>query len=86
MKIYELIESGSEASTVAAHVSSVPNPHMSPGPVRGKISYIGKPGSFGGTKSPPQPRVKQPKKKDGTAINALDIKTTLFGEGNFVKR
>ena len=86
MKIHELFESGSEVSTVAAHISSIPNPHISPGPARGKTSYLGKPGGPGGTKAPPQPKVKQPKKRDGTAVNALDMKTSLFGEGNFVKR
>lgn len=86
MKIHELFESGSEAATVSAHISSLPNPHISPGPARGKTSYIGTPGGPGGTKAPPQPKVKQPKKKDGTAVNALDMKTSLFGEGNFVKR
>lgn len=86
MKIHELFESGSEGATVAANISSVPNPHISPGPARGKTSYLGKPGGPGGTKAPPQPKVRQPKKKDGTAVNALDMKTSLFGEGNFVKR
>lgn len=31
-------------------------------------------------------KTKQPKKKDGTAVNALDMKTSLFGEGNAIKR
>lgn len=86
MKIHELFESGSEGATVAANIASIPNPHISPGAARGKTSYLGKPGGPGGTKSPPQPKVRQPKKKDGTAVNALDMKTSLFGEGNFVKR
>jgi hypothetical protein len=67
-------------------MGTVPNPHISPGPARGKTSYIGSPTTGSGKKAPPQPKVKQPKKKDGTAVNALDIKTSLFGEGNFVKR
>jgi hypothetical protein len=26
------------------------------------------------------PKITQPKRKDGTAVNALDIKTNIFGE------
>jgi len=79
-------EAGSQGSTTSAMMGSVPNPHISPGPARGKTSYMGKPGGPGGTKAPPQPKVKQPKKRDGTAVNALDVKTSLFGEGNAIKR
>jgi hypothetical protein len=43
-------------------------------------------GGISGTKAPPQPKVQQKKNKDGTAKNALDQGTSLFGEGNFVKR
>jgi hypothetical protein len=85
MKIRELLEA-TAASTTSASISSTPNPHISPGPARGKKSYIGEPGGPGGTKAPPQPKAKQPKKKDGTAVNALDMKASLFGEGNVVKR
>jgi hypothetical protein len=85
MKISELFETATAGATSSGNIASVPNPHISPGPARGKTSYIGKPGQSG-TKAPPQPKVKQPKKKDGTATNALDIKSSLFGEGNLLKR
>lgn len=85
MKISELFESGSEGSTTSELVGSIPNPHHSPGSARGNTSYIGKPGQSG-TKAPPQPKVKQPKKRDGTAVNALDMPSSLFGAGNAIKR
>lgn len=85
MKISELLEATLGAST-SSMMSSVSNPHISPGSARGKISYTGSPSTGSGKKAPPQPKIKQPKKRDGTAVNALDMKTSLFGEGNFVKR
>ena len=81
MKIRELLEATAGAST-SAMMGTVPNPHISPGPARGKTSYLGKPGGPGGTKSPPQPKPKKQKPTD----NALDMKTSLFGEGNAIKR
>lgn len=86
MKIRELLETATAGGTSSGNIATVVNPHISPGPARGKKSYIGSPASGSGTKAPPQPKVKQPKKKDGTAVNALDMKTNLFGEGNFIKR
>lgn len=86
MKIRDILESATAGATSAGNIASVANPHLSPGSARGKKSYIGKPGGPGGTKAPPQPKVNQPKKKDGTAVNALDMKSSLFGEGNALKR
>ena len=86
MKISEIFESATAGATSSGNIATVVNPHISPGPDRGKKSYIGSPTSGSGTKAPPQPKVKQPKNKDGTAKNALDIKASLFGEGNLVKR
>ena len=86
MKIREILESATAGATSAANIASVANPHISPGTARGKTSYIGKPGGPGGTKAPPQPKARQPKKRDGTAVNALDMKGSLFGEGNAIKR
>jgi hypothetical protein len=86
MKIQEIIESATAGATSAANIGTVVNPHISPGKARGKTSYLGKPGGPGGTKSPPQPKVVQPKNKDGTAKNALDQSTSLFGAGSAVKR
>ena len=81
MKILELLEATAGAS-VSNNMGTVPNPHISPGSARGKTSYIGKPGGPGGTKAPPQPKPKKQKPTD----NALDMKTSLFGEGNLIKR
>lgn len=79
MKIYELLEAATVGATSSAAIATVPNPHISPGSARGKKSYTGTPG-HSGTKSPPQPKIKQPKGKYGTAKNALDItNVSLFG-------
>jgi hypothetical protein len=87
MKIRDIVESASAGATSSGNIATVVNPHLSPGPARGKKSYVGDPlKGLSGTKSPPQPKARQPKKRDGTAVNALDMKTSLFGEGNFVKR
>lgn len=86
MKIKDILaETATAGATSSGNIATVVNPHISPGPARGKKSYTGKPGQSG-TKSPPQPMVKQPKNKDGTAKNALDMKSSLFGEGNLLKR
>jgi len=78
-------ESATVGATSAANISTVDAPHLSPGKARGKKSYIGSPGKSG-SKSPPQPKVNQPKNKDGTAKNGLDIKgASLFG-GPPIKR
>jgi hypothetical protein len=86
MKIREILESATAGATSSGNIATVNAPHLSPGKARGKKSYIGSPGTGSGTKAPPQPSVKQPKKKDGTAVNALDMKASLFGENNFIKR
>lgn len=85
MKVTEIIKETADAgSTTSANIGTVVNPHISPGSARGKKSYTG---SFGksGTKAPPQPKVVQPKNPDGTAKNALDLNTSLFG-GAVAKR
>jgi hypothetical protein len=81
MKIRELFETASDDATSSENIATVVNPHLSPGKARGKRSYIGSPGKSG-TKAPPQPKPKKQKPTD----NALDMKTSLFGEGNVVKR
>jgi hypothetical protein len=81
MKISELFETATAGATSSGNIASVSNPHISPGPARGKSAYIGKPGQSG-TKAPPQPKPKKQKPTD----NALDLKTSLFGEGNLLKR
>lgn len=73
-------ESATAGATSSANIGTVDAPHHSPGKARGKKSYTGSPGTGSGTKAPPQPVVKQPKKKDGTAVNGLDIKgSSVFG-------
>lgn len=78
-------EMATSGATNAASMGTVENPGISPGPARGKKSYTGSPGKSG-TKAPAQPKVKQPKNPDGTAVNGLDMKgANLFGGGT-VKR
>lgn len=77
MKIQELLESATEGSMSSADIATVVNPHISPGPSRGKKSYTGKPGKSG-TKSPSHPKVK--------SVSAHDTNVSLFGEGNYIKR
>lgn len=86
MKLRELFETATAGATSAGNIATVPNAHLSPGPARGKKSYTGSPSTGSGTKAPPQPKVKQPKNKDGTAKNALDMSTSLFGAGAVTKR
>ena len=82
MKIREILESATAGATSSGNIATVVNPHLSPGKARGKTSYLGKPGGPGGTKAPPQPKPKKQKPTD----NALDMKTSIFGEGNLLKR
>lgn len=88
MKISELLsETATAGATSAANIGTIPNPHISPGKARGKKSYTGSPSTGSGTKSPPQPQIIQPKTKQGTAVNALDMKgTSLFGGGTIKRR
>jgi len=86
-----MAESATVGATSAANIGTVVSPQLSPGKARGKKSYTGSMATGSGTKAPPQPVVKQPKNKDGTAKNGLDIKgTSLFGgpanEGAVIKR
>jgi len=81
MKIKELLETATAGATSAASIATVVSPHLSPGKARGKSSYTGSPGKSG-TKAPPQPKPKKQKPTD----NALNMKASLFGEGNFTRR
>ncbi len=86
MKIKDIFESATAGATSSGSIASVANPHISPGKARGKKSYTGSPTTGSGTKSPPQPKVVQPKAGNGTAKNALDMKgSSLFG-GSAIKR
>jgi hypothetical protein len=82
----DIAETATPGATSAGNVATLGmNPKLSPGPARGKKSYIGTPGKSG-TKAPPQPKVNQPKTKHGTAVNALDMKSNIFGGGKAIKR
>lgn len=89
MKIRELLnlnETATIGGTSAGNIGTVSNPHISPGKARGNKSYLGSPSTGSGTKSPPQPKVKQPKNPNGTAKGAHEIKgVSLFG-GPAIKR
>lgn len=81
----DLSENATAGATSTANIGTVVNPHHSPGPARGKKSYLGTPGGPGGSKAPPQPKVVQPKNPDGTAKNGVDM-PNLFGAGAVKRR
>jgi len=68
-------EAATAGATSSASIATVANPQLSPGTARGKNSYTGSPGKSG-TKAPPQP-----KPKNNTGENALDMKgVSIFGQ------
>lgn len=85
MKIRDILESATAGATSSGDIASVTSPHIAIGKDRGSKSYTGSPGKSG-TKAPKVPKVKQPKNPDGTAKNALDMKTNIFGGGSVLKR
>lgn len=85
MRLRELLgETATAGATSAANVGTVVSPHVAIGKDRGNKSYTGSPGKSG-TKAPSVPKVVQAKNPDGTAKNAIDMKTNIFG-GGAVKR
>jgi hypothetical protein len=85
MRLRELLgETATPGATSSSNIGTVVSPHIAIGKDRGKKSYTGSPGKSG-TKSPAVPKATQAKNADGTAKNALDIKTNIFG-GGAVKR
>lgn len=79
MKIRELLETATAGATSAGNIATVVSPHIAIGKDRGNKSFTGSPGKSG-TKAPAVPKVNQPKNKNGTAKNALDMKgTSIFG-------
>lgn len=73
-QITSMKESATAGATMSGNIASIPNPHLSPGKARGKKSFTGSPGKSG-TKAPPQP-----KPKDNTGVNGLDVKSvSIFG-------
>ena len=85
MKIREIFEDATAGATSAANVGSVASPHIALGKDRGNKSYTGSPGRSG-TKAPKVPKVNQANNSNGTAKNALDMKTSIFGGGSAIKR
>ena len=81
MKINEILitETATAGATSSGNIGSVVSPHIAIGRDRFSKSYTGSPG-VSGTRAPRLPKITQPKRKDGTAVNALDIKTNIFGE------
>jgi hypothetical protein len=76
MRLRELLgETATSGATSAGNIAAVPNPHIA----IGNIKQYGK----GAVAKPP--KASQAKNPDGTAKNALDIKTNIFG-GGAVKR
>jgi hypothetical protein len=84
MKIREIFEDATAGGTSAGAIATVVSPHIAIGKDKGKKSYTGSPGKSG-TKAPAVPKATQAKNTDGTAKNALDMGTSIFG-GAAVKR
>ena len=84
MRLHELFEDATAGATSAGDISAVANPHVAIGKDRFKKSYTGTPGKSG-TKAPNLPKIVQPKNANGTAKNAQDIGTNIFG-GATLKR
>lgn len=85
MKIREIFETATVGATSSSNIGTVVSPHLAIGKDRGNKSYTGSPGKSG-TKAPAVPKIVQKKKKDGTAVNALDMKGNIFGGGSAIKR
>jgi hypothetical protein len=85
MRLRELLgETATAGATTSGNIATVVSPHIAIGKDKGKKSYTGSPGKSG-TKAPAVPKAVQAKNPDGTAKNALDINTNIFG-GGAVKR
>lgn len=92
MKIYEIItrkisnEQATAGATSAGNIASIANPHVAAGPDRFNKKVTGSPGKPG-TRGPKLPKIVQPKKADGTAKGAHNLKgVSLFGGPGFVRR
>jgi hypothetical protein len=89
MRISEILESyimeeATAGATSSGSIATVANPSVAIGNMISNVSYTGMPGKSG-TSAPTPPKVFQPKSKEGTATNALDLKTNIFG-GTTIKR
>lgn len=81
----QLEESATAGATSAGAIGTVVSPHLAIGKSRKSKSYSGSPGKSG-TRSPKPPKIVQKKNKNGTAVNALDMKGNIFGGGSAIKR
>jgi hypothetical protein len=73
MKISEILsETASAGATSASSIATVVSPHLAIGNTKTRNRY-GKGGR------PKPPKTTQAKNQDGTAKNALDIPTSIFG-------
>ena len=72
MKIVEIIAESDGGTTTSAMMGTVVSPNRAIGDKKARKKY-GK----GGNPNPP--KAMQAKNKDGTAKNALDMKTSIFG-------
>lgn len=81
----ESVEETATAGSITSTNVAVGNPVAAH---TGGKSYTGDPwGGKSGTKAPKSPKAKQKKKKDGTAVNALDMKgANLLGGQGLMKR
>ena len=78
MRLRELFEEASAGATSASSIAAVPNPNLAIGDSRARKSY-------GNSANPKPPQTKQRKNSNGTAKNALDMSTNIFG-GETIKR
>ena len=78
MKIVEIIAESDAGTTTSAMMGTVVSPNLAIGDKKARKKY-GKGGN------PTPPKAMQAKNKDGTAKNALDMKTSIFG-GSPLKR
>jgi len=86
MKIKDILESATAGATSSGNIAPVVSPHLAIGKDLKNKSYTGSPGKSG-TKAPKVPKIVQAKNADGTAKNALDMKsTTIFGGGSAITR
>jgi hypothetical protein len=84
MKINDIVPGILSETTSAGSIATVVSPHIAIGSDRTNKSFTGSPGKSG-TKAPKVPKVVQKKKSNGTAINALDQSTNIFGASS-IKR
>lgn len=78
MLLRQLFEVATEGSTNAGSIAALPNPQVAIGNVSARKAY-------GRGANPKPPKAKQRLTPSGTAKNALDMSTNIFG-GETIKR